>query len=240
MSDERLRVTRGASGEVLRWPTPRSRDWTGAFVDSAKSDPNIVAVVAIGSAVRPRVSSADLDLVVICRDPDVFNEAPPLEVDLHAYSEAGVDPQLESGHDMLGWAVRFGKALFQRDCFWDKVVDSWRHRLPLPSSELARVRAAVAYRHLTGVFELGDRDAAHEQALSYLTHLARAELLDKGVYPASRPELAGQLRGIGNLQLADWLDRLLNGESMDWSQIDKLLKVDQPCAPPRLAQPFEQ
>jgi len=78
---------------------------------------------------------------------------------------------------------------------------------------------------LTDVFQLGDTDAAHEQALSYLAHLARAELLDRGVYPASRPELAEQLRGIGNYRLAEWLDRLMGDESNELSQIQKLLEL---------------
>ena len=224
MLDKPLSPTKGAAGPVLRWPTPRSRDWTNRFLDSAGSNPNVIAVVAVGSAVRPRVSSADIDLVVICRNPDALNETPPLEVDLRAYSAADVDAQIQSGHDMLGWAVRYGQVLFQRDCFWDKVIDCWRHRLPLPSSKLARARAAAAYRHLTNVFHSGDADATQEQALAYLTHLARAELLDRGVYPASRPELAEQLRGIGNFGLAEWLDRLLGGESPELSQIDPLLQ----------------
>jgi hypothetical protein len=146
-------------------------------------------------------------------------------VDLRAYSTADIDEKLQSGHDMLSWAVRFGRVLFQRDGFWDRVVDSWRNRLPLPSAELARERAATACRHLMDVFRVGDEDAAHEQALSYVTHLARAELLDTGVYPASRPELAEQLRGIGRFRLAEWLERLLHDEPTDMAQIDQLLKL---------------
>ena len=126
---------------------------------------------------------------------------------------------------MLGWAVRFGRILFQRNRFWDKIVQSWHDRLPLPSSKLARDRAAAAYRHATSLLQLGDADAAHEQALSYLTHLARAELLDRGVYPASRPELAEQLRGVGSFRLAERLDRLSHGGSIELSEIDALLKV---------------
>lgn len=225
MSDQPLSTADRVAGQVLQWPTPRSRDWTKAFLESAERNQNIVAVVAVGSAVRPRVPAADIDLVVICKDPDVLREVPPLEVDLRAYSTADIEARLQSGHDLLGWAVRFGRALFQRELFWDRLRDSWRLRLPLPSSKVARARAASAYRHLTDVFQLGDTDAAHEQALSYLAHLARAELLDRGVYPASRPELAEQLRGIGNYRLAEWLDRLMGDESNELSQIQKLLEL---------------
>ena len=225
MLEKALGPTDRQSSLVLRWPTPRSKDWTNAFLESARNNPNILAVVAVGSAVRPGVSSADVDFVVFCRDPLALKETPPLEVDLRAYSAEAIDLNLQSGHDMLSWAVRFGRVLFQRDCFWDRVVESWGNRLPLPSAGLARDRAATAYRHLIDVFQAGDGDAAHEQALSYVTHLARAELLERGVYPASRPELAEQLRAIGDCRLAEWLDHLLYEESIDLSQIDRLLKL---------------
>ncbi len=225
MLEKPLSPIEPACGQVLRWPTARSKYWTNNFLDSARSNPNIVAVIAVGSAVRPRVSSSDVDLVVICREPHALKEARPLEIDLRAYPEAEIDTQLKSGHDVLGWAVRFGKVLYQRDCFWDRVFNSWHHRLPLPSSKLARQRAAAAYRHLANVVQSGDVDAAHEQAVSYLTHLARAELLDRGVYPTSRPELPEQLRAIGNFRLAEWLDRVLYPELDDLSQIDRLLKL---------------
>ena len=211
---------------VLRWPTPRSRNWVGALLKSAKTDPNIVSVVAVGSAVRPVVPSTDIDLVVICNDPNsVRGLARPLEVDLRAYSVTDTDALVESGHDMLGWAVKFGRVLFQRDHSWDRIVESWRHRLPLPSPEVARQRAAAAFQHLSIVFKFGDMDAAQEQAIAYLTHLARAELIEMGVYPASRPELAGQLRAAGNPELADWLDRVLRCESPELLQVDQMLKM---------------
>lgn len=210
---------------ILRWPTQRAREWTSTFLDYSRNNPNVKAVIAVGSAVRPDVTSGDLDLVVVCDDLSSFRENPPIEVDLRAYSTSEIDKYLENGHDMLGWAVKFGKVLYQRDDVWDEVVQSWGHRLPLPSAELSRKRAASAYRHLTNVVQLGDADAAYEQALSYLTHLARAELIDKGIYPASRPELADQLRSTGHFLLAGWMDNLLRAESDNLSQIEKLLEV---------------
>jgi len=140
------------------------------------------------------------------------------------YSAAAIDAQVENGHDILGWAVKYGRTLYQRDHFWDRIVNSWEGRLPLPPSKLARARATAAYRHLSNVVRFGDVDAAYEQALSYLTHLARAELLDSGVYPASRPELPEQLRSIRKFRLAERLDRLLHVESAELPEFDELLK----------------
>ena len=211
-------------GRVLRWPTCRLRDWTAGFLQSAANDPNVIAVVAVGSAVRPQVASADLDLVVICQDPVILDRAHPLEIDLRAYASATVEAELKRGNDILGWAVMFGQLLYQDGCYWDRIIASWRDRLPLPSSKLARKRAATAYRYLVDLVELGDLDPALEQALSYLTHLARAELLERRIYPA-RPELPGQLRTAGNLRLAQWLQRLQQGEITRLSQINELTKL---------------
>jgi hypothetical protein len=57
--------------------------------------------------------------------------------------------------------------------------------------------------------DIGDHDAANELAVSLLTHLARAILIDRGVYPASRPELVAQLREAGDAELASALARAL-------------------------------
>jgi hypothetical protein len=162
--------------------------------------------------------------LAICRDPALLDSGPPLEVDLRAYPAVGIDAQIERGHDVLGWAIKFGRVLFQREAFWTKIVKKWRHHVPLPSPKVARARTAAAYRRLAGVLKLGAEDAIHEQALCDLTHLARAELLERGVYPISRPELAEQLRVIGETQLARRSDRLLPGQSCELSEIGTLLE----------------
>jgi hypothetical protein len=209
--------------QVLRWPTRRSRDWTRTFVVSANQDLNIIAIVAIGSAVRPNVPSTDLDLLTLCAGSNSVSASPPIEVDLRIYPVADIEDKLGKGHDLLTWSIKFGRVLYQRLDFWDNLVNSWSYRLPLPSAKLARERSVIVYRHLTEFLKLGDEHAALEQAISYFTHLVRAELLERGVYPASRPELAGQLREVvGDSKLADNLDRLLVSESVDLNEISKL------------------
>ena len=201
---------------VLRWPTQRSRDWTLDLLDRAPGAPNVAAVVAVGSSVRPGVSSTDLDLVVICGDALGFKKKnrAPWEIDIRVYDPAEVESFLERGHDMLGWAVKFGKVLFQRDSYWDGVVRRWRDRLPFPDIDSAYARASDSYRWLSEFHGVGDTDAAYEHALSYLTHLARAALVEREVYPASRPELPGQLREAfaDAPPVAEWLERLLDGQ----------------------------
>jgi hypothetical protein len=224
-----VRSRRSGSGDlptqILRWPTERARKWTCEFLNSAPTNDSVAAVIGIGSAVRPNVVSADLDLIVIAAAGMTLHLSPSMEIDLRVYSLSTIDAQIARGHDLLGWAIKFGKTLFQRDHCWDKIIDAWKDKLPLPSATAARERAAAAHERLAKVLESGDTDAVHEQAISYLTQLARAELLERGVYPASRPELASQLRVGNGSQIAEQLDRLLQNDWIDDQRIDEVLKL---------------
>jgi hypothetical protein len=182
-------------------------------------------VVAIGSAIRPNVVSTDLDLIVISAEATPLHISPPMEIDLRVYSIGAIDVKIASGHDLLGWAVKFGMVLFQRDHCWDRIIDVWKDRLPLPSAAIARERAVAAHERLAKVLESGDTDAAREQAVSYLTHLARAELLGRGIYPASRPELPSQLRASNGSHIAEQLERLLQNDRIDDTPLNQLLRL---------------
>jgi len=214
-----------APAQVLRWPTERFREWVRRLLETVSAGKDILAVVAIGSAVRPSVPSTDLDLIAISADAKSLHISAPIEVDLRVYPVATLDARIASGHDLLGWAIKFGRALFQRGHFWDRIVQAWQDRLPLPSAGLARKRAANARERLGKVMEFDDADAAYEQAVSYLTHLARAELLDRGIYPASRPELPSQLRACGASQIAEQLDRLLQNDPAEKARIERVLEL---------------
>jgi len=88
--------------QVLRWPSRQAREWVVCFRETSESDPNIIAVIAVGSAVRPGVPSADVDLVAICRDPLLLKGARPFDVDLRAYPAADVMPGLRAGTTCSG------------------------------------------------------------------------------------------------------------------------------------------
>jgi hypothetical protein len=124
---------------------------------------------------------------------------------------------------MLIWAVLFGRVLYQRDSFWDGIVNKWAHQLPLPSFELASTRALATYRRLKKILDVGDEEAVIEQALSLFTHLARMTLLRNGIFPASRPELPEQLRRAGDGTLAESIQSLYSGTTTKSSQVRKLL-----------------
>lgn len=191
---------------VLRWPTPKSRRWIKCFVEDAARDQNIAAVVVVGSATRHGVSSEDLDVVVMCERREMFRYKAPIEVDVRTFDLAEADAHIANGHDLLGWAIKFGRVVFDRDGGWRHLVLRWHRMLPLPDPSLARERAAVALGHLHNVERIGDQSAASELRVSYLTLIARATLVEASVYPISRPELAGQLRSVGEVALAAELD----------------------------------
>ncbi len=132
-----------------------------------------------------------------------------MDVDLLEYSAATVEDKVACGHDLLGWAMQFGVLLCERDGYWSGLTQRWINRIPLPSADRSAERAARARRLAEDLRLLGDLESAAEQHIAWLTHDARVHLIRSGVFPASRPELPGQLRQIGAYAEADELDAAL-------------------------------
>ena len=205
----RLEESNEALAAVRSWPSGRARLWTIDAVAVANQDAAILAIIASGSAVRDVAKSDDLDLVLVYRRCRPSLPRPPIGVDLQQHEAADVPKQLANGHDFLSWAVRFGRPLYDRDQWWSRLRADWNDRLSLPSATEARKRARRAQQLHQEMQTLGDHDAATENYVSMLTHLARATLSDAGILPRSRPELADQLRQIGEVPLADQLTEAL-------------------------------
>ena len=203
-----------ALAAVRSWPSSRARLWTIDAVAVARQDAVIQAIVASGSAVRNVAQSDDLDLVLVYHRCRPKLPRAPIGVDLQQHEAAEVPRKLANGHDFLSWAVRFGHPLFEREEWWSSLQADWNDRLSLPSAAEARKRARRAQQLHQELQSLGDHDAATENYVSMLTHLARATLSDAGVLPRSRPELADQLRQIGEAPLAD---RLTDGLAQRYS-----------------------
>lgn len=187
---------------VLRWPGDDARLWAERAFSRLCGNQNVVAVVLFGSAVRPAVDSFDLDCLYVYDGDHPTIPSAPAEVDVRGYHVDQVEPLIEGGHDLLVWSVRLGALVCERDAYWTRLRDRWLSRLPFPSPEVADARAERAERILADLREMGDEDAAVEQMLTAVTHRARAALLRASVFPASRPELPGQLRQIGLDELA--------------------------------------
>ena len=198
-------------GGVSRWPSTEAREWVEGFTQVACQDGSTAALVVLGSAVRPVDSVHDVDLLYVFRDGKVALPGRPLDVDLWAYPAADVPRLIASGNDIIGWALKYGHLICETGGFWTLLAKAWLPKLPFPSAEVARQRAARAgalYEEMRGIGDLG---AAREQRMSQLTHLARACLLSHGVYPASRPELPGQLVRANEQELAQQLSDALRG-----------------------------
>ena len=190
-----------------RWPSEKARNWVEAFVLTARQDEATEAVVLLGSMVRPVSQVEDADIIHVFRRKKILLAGRPLDVDLWSYSAAYVPELIAGGNDILGWAIKFGYLLCEKNRYWTSLREAWLTRLPFPSAKVALERARRAGELREELRRMGDADAADEERLTELTHLARARLLSREVYPASRPELPDQLRSIGESGLA----RLLSG-----------------------------
>jgi hypothetical protein len=194
---------------VRRWPSQGAREWVKSFVPQACSQPSILAVVAFGAAVRAVSFTADVDLLVLYERPKPKFDGRPIDVDIRWYERSQAERFIKEGHELLGWVVRHGELLREQNCYWTELRQEWLDRMPFPSAALADDRAERAWRLFRELSEMGDEDAAREQNLVALTQEARARLIRRDIYPASRPELPGQLRAIVETKLAEKLERAL-------------------------------
>lgn len=199
MQNQRFSVIRRWAGDAERWLT--------AFLDSAPYDKSIVAIVVMGSAVRERGHRrSDFDLLLIYRGKRPSIRA-PLEVDIRFLASERANELVEQGHEVLCWALKFGTALYDPELFWQRLVQSWSKRIPLPSPDDAQERGEECLTRAIEMLKIGDESAADDLVLSALTQFARERLIGRGVFPASRPELPDQLRKLNkDDSLADLLD----------------------------------
>lgn len=195
---------------IHAWPSPEAREWARRMVQTACANPSVLAIVAIGSGVRQVSAPHDVDFLLVYEASEPPRLGPlPLDVDVRPYEASTVNDKVASGHDLLGGALRFGVLIHERHQYWSGLTERWAHRLPLPSAEQASERAARAHRLTEELRDAGDQEAAAEQRIAWLTHDARARLIRAGIHPASRPELAAQLRRIGAHTHADALESAL-------------------------------
>jgi len=190
---------------VKRWPTEAARAWAAQAFSEMCGNPQVVAVVLLGSTIRKTDSSFDLDCLYIYEGERLRFPPTPVEVDLRGFNASDVDRLIEEGNGLLVWSIRFGISICERGDYWSRLRNRWLQTLPFPSAEIAEKRAERAELLLKELRDSGDNDAALEQLVTALTHRARAALLRAGVFPASRPELPKQLRNIAEHDLASML-----------------------------------
>lgn len=207
------RPSSGALASIRRWPSPQAKNWMEQFLEWAMNDQSTRIIVAIGSAVRDVERTVDLDLLIANQGAVPTCPTPPIDVDLRYFSVDQLEALALRGHDLVGWAIMYGAPILDKDGYWRLLIHQLSHKVPLPSKEASLERARRARRLTDELLEAGDEDAAGEQLLSFLTHLARATLTSHRLYPRSRPELVPQLRSIGERTLANALDEAISARS---------------------------
>jgi hypothetical protein len=150
-----------------------------------------------------------VDFLVISDGQAELDAPRPIDVDLRIFHRCEVEQRLGEGNDLLGWAMHFGRTVFDRDQYWATIRSEWAGKVPSPSPAACFARALRFEGFARELLATGDRDAALEQVIGMLTHRGRATLLEARIYPASRPELPAQLRKIGRHHLADSLECVL-------------------------------
>jgi hypothetical protein len=201
--------------EPLGWPSTTARNWVFAFAKRACADLNTAALVLIGSIARPVEQCTDVDLLYVYTNEPLWLGDHPLDVDIRQYRARDVAERAARAQDVISWSLRFGRLVCERDRFWTELTSSWLGRLSLPSPDVAEERANRAERLYQQLLLIGDTEAALEQHITLLTHLAWARLLRAGVHPASRPELVRQLSSIGEKELAGHLEHALQARARE-------------------------
>lgn len=197
---------------VRQWPSEPAKRWAHWFLEHADRDEDVRVVVGIGSAFRDVDSAADIDLLVAyLQEPAPFGPV-PIDVDVRLVPVDRLRTLALQGDHLVGWGLTYGVLLLDKDGDWQRLLEELDQQVPLPDRSGALEHARRAKRLHTELLDLGDEEAAREQLLVVLTHIARAMLVDAGIYPPSRPELPSQLRGIGEDTLARALEDTMRAQ----------------------------
>ena len=154
-------------------------------------------VVLVGSGARGvRNPLSDLDVLVLHGDDRRIRLKRPGDVHLQQDSRSRFLQRLNDGDDYPGWALRFGTPLRDPGGWWaeNAAAESKNPHWPdwRPKLEHARKRTRMA----SELLEAEDLEAATEELLFGASHVARAVLLKRRVFPLSRPELPAQLEEV--------------------------------------------
>ena len=167
----------------------------------------VVLVGSFARAARPHDLS-DIDLLVVDEDG---RGLPATDVQVIAIPARELRERAAAGDDFVQWALRFGEPISARRK-WQELREQLLPSAPWPDPARSAGRARRALRFSRDLAAMGDIQAAQEQSLLGVSHVARAALLQARVFPLSRPELSDQLESIGDQALADSLRRLMDGE----------------------------
>src|ERR1039457_6208376 len=124
-------------------------------------------------------------------------------------TEADFLRRLNAGEDFEAWCVRYGVQLLDRGA-WERIKSSSANVWPRWDIKVVHgIRRLFLASELS---KMGDREAAREELIFVLGHIARGLLLKNGRFPLSRPELAEQVNELGYPELAALHKRLRNAD----------------------------
>ena len=193
-------------------------NFTQALIERNSNAPFVV--VLIGSVARgTALAESDLDLLVLS-ETVVHRIQTNGPIHAQYFTETEFTDRLRAGDDFAAWCVRYGVPIVN-GTIWTRVTAStealtwpdWRCKLP---------HAARRLHLAASMLDMGDIDAAIEEALYALTHTGRAILIKAGDFPLSRPEMLRQLTNAGFPALSKLLQDFLFG-SPDVAQVRKAI-----------------
>ena len=175
-------------------------------------------VVLVGSVARKtRTSPAgDVDVLVVNgRARKLLHPG----VQTTVLTREDLRERVRAGDDFAQWALRFGVSLRGRRR-WQELRRELLEDAPWPSPAVKQEQASRRLRRARDLLDMGDANAAQEDLLYAVSHLARASLLRLGVFPLSRPELPAQLRDADMEELAVLLERLGLDDELPPSEVE--------------------
>jgi hypothetical protein len=191
---------------------PHVEDAEEIVAELRRANADDVAIILVGSAARNvRTEDSDIDILLVGRErPRVPKSFPGFHIQSSSWQD--FRRNLQNGEDFESWCVRLGVPLFDGGQ-WAGMLASEEANI-WPRWELKVVHGARRLFFANEFIEMGDDLAASEELVYSLGHVARGLLLKAGVFPLSRPELAGQILTLGYPHLANLHERL-RGNAVD-------------------------
>jgi Nucleotidyltransferase domain len=170
------------------------------FMESIRGNEEDLSVVLVGSVARHTQSeNSDIDLLVISRRP-FEGLSIPSRVHLMRSTYDDFLKQLELGEDFEAWSVRLGVVVHDNG-IWSEILTRPESKT-WPGWQKKVVHGARRLFLANKLIETGDLEAATEEMLYAVGHIARGFLLKADVFPLSRPELEEQIEALGYPHIA--------------------------------------
>ncbi len=187
------------------------------------SSPPGSPVVLVGSWARGTANArwSDIDVIVLGEHDGPL---PPPRIQLITITQDELSRRVNAGDDFAQWALRFGVPLAGHH-LWDELRKRLLSNAPWPKPALQLKQARKKLQTARDLFRMGDLTAAEEEIRFALSHLARAELLTRRVFPLSRQELPGQLREAGKRRLAEVMARANSESPMSKSEVRAAIAI---------------